>query len=68
MTREMLEAADDLEFERAAYIRDKIKALKKGAPTDVSDAADSATAPRAKKKSSRKQAAARSRNARKQKK
>ena len=46
----------------------EIKALKKGAPTDVSDAADSATTPRAKKKSSRKQAAARSRNARKQKK
>lgn len=28
MTREMLEAADNLEFERAAYLRDQIKALK----------------------------------------
>ena len=30
MTREMLEAADDLAFERAAYLRDQIAALKKG--------------------------------------
>ena len=30
MTREMLEAADALEFERAAYLRDPIAALKKG--------------------------------------
>lgn len=29
MTREMLEAADNLEFERAAYLRDQIKKLKK---------------------------------------
>ncbi len=29
MTREMLEAADNLEFERAAYLRDQIKTLKK---------------------------------------
>lgn len=29
LTREMLEAADNLEFERAAYLRDKIKELKK---------------------------------------
>ena len=28
MTREMLEAADNLEFERAAYLRDEIKKLK----------------------------------------
>ena len=28
MTREMLEAADNLEFERAAYLRDQIKAMK----------------------------------------
>ncbi len=28
MTREMLEAADNLEFERAAYLRDQIKAIK----------------------------------------
>ena len=30
LTREMLEAADNLEFERAAYLRDQIKELKKG--------------------------------------
>ncbi len=30
LAREMLEAADNLEFERAAYLRDKIKALKGG--------------------------------------
>ena len=30
MTREMLEAADALEFERAAYLRDQIAVLKKG--------------------------------------
>ncbi len=29
LTRDMLEAADALEFERAAYLRDQIKALKK---------------------------------------
>ena len=29
LTREMLEAADNLEFERAAYLRDKIKELRK---------------------------------------
>ncbi len=29
LTREMLEAADNLEFERAAFLRDQIKALKK---------------------------------------
>ena len=29
MTRDMLEAADNLEFERAAYLRDQIKKLKK---------------------------------------
>ena len=29
LTREMLEAADNLEFERAAYLRDQIKELKK---------------------------------------
>ena len=29
LTREMLEAADNLEFERAAYLRDQIAALKK---------------------------------------
>ena len=29
MTRDMLEAADNLEFERAAYLRDEIKKLKK---------------------------------------
>ena len=28
LTREMLEAADNLEFERAAYLRDKIKSLR----------------------------------------
>lgn len=28
MTRQMLEAADNLEFERAAYLRDEIKAIK----------------------------------------
>ncbi|MBP5791943.1 MAG: UvrB/UvrC motif-containing protein, partial [Kiritimatiellae bacterium] len=32
LTREMLEAADALEFERAAYLRDKIKSLKKSRP------------------------------------
>ena len=31
LTKEMLEAADNLEFERAAYLRDKIKELKKSA-------------------------------------
>ena len=30
LTREMLQAADSLEFERAAYLRDQIKKLKKG--------------------------------------
>ena len=30
LTREMLEAADNLEFERAAYLRDQIKKRKKG--------------------------------------
>ena len=30
LTREMLQAADNLEFERAAYLRDQIKKLKKG--------------------------------------
>ena len=29
LTREMLEAADRLEFERAAYLRDQIASLKK---------------------------------------
>ena len=29
LTKDMLEAADKLEFERAAYLRDKIKELKK---------------------------------------
>ena len=29
LTRDMLEAADNLEFERAAYLRDEIKKLKK---------------------------------------
>ena len=29
LTRDMLEAADNLEFERAAYLRDQIKKLKK---------------------------------------
>ena len=29
LTNEMLEAADNLEFERAAYLRDQIKELKK---------------------------------------
>ena len=29
LTRDMLEAADNLEFERAAYLRDQIKELKK---------------------------------------
>ena len=28
LTRDMLEAADNLEFERAAYLRDQIKKLK----------------------------------------
>jgi excinuclease ABC subunit B len=28
MTKEMLEAADNLEFEKAAYLRDQIKAIK----------------------------------------
>ena len=32
LTREMLEAADGLEFERAAYLRDQIRALKKKHP------------------------------------
>lgn len=31
LTREMLEAADNLEFERAAYLRDQLKALGKAA-------------------------------------
>jgi excinuclease ABC subunit B len=30
LEREMLEAADNLEFERAAYLRDQIKKLKGG--------------------------------------
>ena len=30
LTRDMLEAADNLEFERAAYLRDQIKELKRG--------------------------------------
>ncbi|MGN0832525.1 MAG: excinuclease ABC subunit UvrB [Kiritimatiellia bacterium] len=30
LTRDMLEAADNLEFERAAYLRDQIKEIKKG--------------------------------------
>ena len=34
MTREMLEAADNLEFERAAYLRDQIKDLKKSAKNE----------------------------------
>jgi len=34
LTREMLEAADNLEFERAAYLRDQIKALKADASAD----------------------------------
>ena len=29
LTKDMLEAADNLEFERAAYLRDEIKKLKK---------------------------------------
>ena len=29
LTKDMLEAADNLEFERAAYLRDQIKELKK---------------------------------------
>ena len=29
LTRDMLEAADNLEFERAAYLRDQIKELKR---------------------------------------
>ena len=29
LTRDMLEAADNLEFERAAYLRDQIKQLKR---------------------------------------
>ena len=29
LTRDMLEASDNLEFERAAYLRDQIKELKK---------------------------------------
>ena len=33
LTNEMLEAADNLEFERAAYLRDKIKELKKASAT-----------------------------------
>ena len=32
LTREMLEAADNLEFERAAYLRDKIKSLRSHLP------------------------------------
>ncbi len=32
MTREMLEAADKLEFERAAFLRDQIKKLKANGP------------------------------------
>ena len=31
MTRDMLEAADRLEFERAAYLRDRIAEIKKAA-------------------------------------
>ena len=36
MTREMLEAADNLEFERAAYLRDQIKNLKKSTANEGS--------------------------------
>jgi len=39
MTREMLEAADNLEFERAAYLRDQIKDLKKSAKNEGSHSA-----------------------------
>lgn len=35
LTRDMLEAADNLEFERAAYLRDQIKELKKGGKLHV---------------------------------
>ncbi len=37
MTREMLEAADNLEFERAAYLRDQIKNLKKSTTNEGSN-------------------------------
>ena len=38
MKREMLEAADNLEFEKAAYLRDKIKEMESArrAPAKVS--------------------------------
>ena len=39
MTREMLEAADNLEFERAAYLRDQIKTLKKSTANEGSHSA-----------------------------
>ena len=32
LQEEMMQAADALEFERAAYLRDQISALKKGIP------------------------------------
>jgi len=38
MTREMLEAADRLEFERAAFLRDQIKKLKAAPPASPSAA------------------------------
>ncbi len=52
MTREMLEAADNLEFERAAYLRDRIKELKKASPAAAAAAeaaAAGAGAPRGKR-------------------
>ena len=38
MTTEMLQAADALEFERAAYLRDQIAKLKKGGRSRGKDA------------------------------
>ena len=35
LTRDMLAAADNLEFERAAYLRDQIKELKAKGPKGV---------------------------------
>lgn len=45
LTRDMLEAADNLEFERAAYLRDQIKALKKESAAPGASAASNATSP-----------------------
>ena len=46
LTKDMLAAADNLEFERAAYLRDQIKELKKkGLPHHEPDSTDAPASP-----------------------